>query len=160
MTEMIEDILETWRTHDGLNLFLLQNLPEGGLQALTLLKTGKPSTGRDVARVFAHIHNVRVSHVPKAFQGDVRLFEKGAVPGKAELEEALRASGRAVEATLRASLEGDPAIKNYQRTGVRLLGYLISHESHHRGQIMLALKQSGLRASDELAYGLWTKWLG
>lgn len=159
MTEMLEDILETWRTHDSLNLFLLQNLPEGGLQAVTLLKTGKPSTGRDVARVFAHLHNVRVAHVPKVFQGSARLFEKGAVPGQAELEAALRASGLAVEATLRASLEHDPRVNNYQRTGVRLLGYLISHESHHRGQIMLALKQSGLRASDEVAYGLWTKWL-
>lgn len=156
---MIEAVLETWQLHDDLNFFLLERIPEAGMRAVTLLKNGQPSTGRDVAWVFAHLHNVRVSHVPKAFQGSARLFENGATPGKGELAEALRASGRAVADLLEASLERDPRVKNYDRTGIRLLGYLISHESHHRGQIMLALKQSGVRLPDDVRFGLWTAWL-
>ena len=155
---MVEGVLETWRVHDGLNLFLLGRVPEG-LQAVTLLKNGQPSTGRNVGRVFAHMVEVRVSHLPKALQGDTVTLEKKPLPSKAQIQAALEASAAAVEATLRASLEGDPRIKNPTRTGVRLLGYLISHESHHRGQIMLALKQSGIRLPDDVRFGLWTPWL-
>jgi uncharacterized damage-inducible protein DinB len=35
------------------------------------------------------------------------------------------------------------------------LGYLISHESHHRGQVTWALKHSGHPLDQKTSYGLW-----
>lgn len=35
------------------------------------------------------------------------------------------------------------------------LGYLISHESHHRGQILLTQKQNGELPSKKTLFGLW-----
>ncbi|MGH9361487.1 MAG: hypothetical protein ACRD2T_06175, partial [Thermoanaerobaculia bacterium] len=58
--DLVEQALATWRTNNQIDLFLLRNLRPGGLDAVTLLKDGKPSKGRTVARVFAHLHNVRL----------------------------------------------------------------------------------------------------
>ncbi len=154
---MLENILQAWRTHEAINQMLLSSIPDEGFGSVPLLRSGKPSTGRDVARVFAHMHEVRVSHLPRAFQGDVPRFVKGASPSRNELQSALATSADAVEAVLKATLTHDPRIKNPQRLGPLLMGYLIAHESHHRGQILLALKQSGVGIPEELRFGIWER---
>ncbi|HEV3260331.1 MAG TPA: DinB family protein [Gemmataceae bacterium] len=45
--------------------------------------------------------------------------------------------------------------KGFKPHVVAFLGYLISHESHHRGQIGWALKNSGHPLDQKTAYGLW-----
>jgi len=46
-------------------------------------------------------------------------------------------------------------IKGFKPHPAAFLGYLISHESHHRGQIMLSLKQSGHKVDQKVGYGIW-----
>ncbi len=156
--EFERQIADTWRRHNDTMLFLLRSLPAKGLAAVPL-----DSRGRDVARQFNHLNRVRLGWLhfhrtgkrPKLPRGD-----KGPRPSRAELKAALVTSGKEVSAFLRGCLDGEARPRMFGRDVVRWLAYLISHESHHRGQIMLALKQSGFRLPEKVAVqGLWGKWI-
>ena len=153
---MIEDLLEVWRTHDEINIFLLTHIPDAGLGARTLLKNGQPSTGRNVARVFKHMHEVRRSHVGREFLKGIPHFKTEYTPTRGELIEAFKACSRGIEQRLVRIAEERARLK--ERSGLALLGYLMTHDAHHRGQIMLALKQSAVRIPEAARFGIWMHW--
>ena len=66
-----------------------------------------------------------------------------------------RPTGEAVAALLARTLESGGRIKGFKPHAAAFLGYLVSHESHHRGQIALTLKQAGHPLDKKTAYGLW-----
>lgn len=147
---------EIWRVHDEINLWLIENIPEPGFAAHSLLKNGQPSKGRDVGRVFLHMHEVRLSRATAKHARSVLRLSPEQLPARADLLTAFRGSGGAVSARL-AELSPDPE-PGKQRSPSILLGYLIAHDSHHRGQILLALKQSGIRMPDAARFGIWEHW--
>jgi uncharacterized damage-inducible protein DinB len=68
----------------------------------------------------------------------------------------LEASGRGVEALLTRLVENGELVR--RREPVVLLAYFIGHESHHRGSILLALKQNGFALPESLRWRIWGKW--
>lgn len=148
---MIEQLIETWTIHNRINLYLLDGLDEAHLTDVAASK------GRSAGQQFAHMHNVRLmwlNAAQKELAADQTKIEKETMPSKSLLAERLTDSGRAIEKLLAAGLESG-RIKGFKPHPHAFLGYLISHESHHRGQIMLALKQSGHPVDRKIAYGLW-----
>ena len=95
MTEIENQIIETWRIHNRINLLMIENISDEALKA-TLSTRG----GRDVARQLAHIHNVRVwrleAFAKKLGEGLVE-FHKEESPSKTKLLEAFEQSGEVME---------------------------------------------------------------
>jgi uncharacterized damage-inducible protein DinB len=145
---MNEALIETWQIHDRIHQFLLDGMTDEGLEAALFPK------GRTVRDLLAHIHNVRLmwlqSAAPDLLEGLSKL-EKGNGADRVALASALEASGVAI-----ANLIGrGDKVKGFKPHTTAFVGYLISHESHHRGQIEWAIRSAGQGLSDKTSYGLW-----
>ena len=147
-----DQLLETWEIHNRINLFLLDGIPPEHLKDVSASK------GRNVGEQFAHLHNVRLMWLqvaaPDLFKKQKKI-EKESTTKKDLLRRSLTASADAVKALLRKSLDSDSRIKGFKPHAVAFLGYLIAHESHHRGQIIVTLKQNGHHVDKKIQYGIW-----
>jgi uncharacterized damage-inducible protein DinB len=146
-----EQLVETWNIHDRINRYLLAAVPADALDGALGPKH------RTVYKLFAHIHNVRLmwlqAAAPELMKGLSKL--EGDKPDKAGLEKALKASGKAIEELVRKSFAAGGKVKGFKPHVTAFVGYLISHESHHRGQIGWTLKNTGHPLDQKTAYGLW-----
>lgn len=151
---MTSALLETWRVHNRATWLMFDALPSKAFGDRYTDRT------RSVAAQFAHIHNVRVSHLQRRgpqHLGDLEAFGRGAEPGKTALKKALKASERAV-ANLLAECETTGKVRSWQNSVTTYLGYFIAHEAHHRALIMVCLRFSGTKAPDAAKYGIWDTW--
>ena len=149
-------VIHAWRVHNRINVELLRAIPAAGFAAVP-----SGSRGRTVGDQFLHMQKVRLGWLHYHRTGRrPRLPKVRSLPGRAVLRSAFRESGRAVEDFLRQALEGHGRTRAFTGEPVRWMSYLISHESHHRGQILIALKQQGFRLPEGTALtGLWGAWI-
>jgi uncharacterized damage-inducible protein DinB len=147
-----KQFLETWEIHNRINLYLLDATEPSALGSLSASK------GRSVGEQFAHIHNVRLmwlkSAAPELLKGLAKI-EKDRSGDKKLLQKSLTDSGEAIKTLLKESVQQGGRVKGFKPHAPAFLGYLISHESHHRGQIILSLKQAGTTLDKKILYGIW-----
>ena len=145
-------LIETWQIHDRINLYLLDAVEPASLSSYSASK------GRSVGEQFGHLHNVRLMWLkaasPDLLEGLEKVEKEQALDKKA-LRKSLVESGKAISSLLQKSLANGGKVKGFKPNATTFVGYLISHESHHRGQIALSLKQAGKPLDKKTAYGIW-----
>jgi uncharacterized damage-inducible protein DinB len=147
-----EQILDTWNIHNRVNLYMLDAIAPEALGDVSASK------GRCVGEEFAHMHNVRLmwlkSAAPELMEGQEKI-EKEQSGDKAHLLSALAKSGEAIVILLSTTFEHGGRVKGFKPHAVAFMGYLISHESYHRGEIGIILNQAGHPLDKKVSYGLW-----
>ena len=145
----MNQLAETFHINNNINLYLLEAIPEEHLKDIS------SSKGRNVGEQFAHIHNVRLMWLqvadPDLMKG-LEKIEKEKGISKNQLKKSLESSTTAIESLLEKS---PGKIKGFKPHTTAFFGYMLAHEGHHRGQILLCLKQSGHMVDKKIQYGIW-----
>jgi uncharacterized damage-inducible protein DinB len=151
MADLTEQVLDTWRIHARIQRYVLDAVPPEALTADSGFK------GRNVGEQFAHLHDVRLmwlkSAAPELLDGLAKLGKESAADHGA-LGEALDASAAAIEALLAGALASG-RVKGFKPHPVAFVGYLVSHESYHQGDVGVRLTAAGHRLDNKVAYGMW-----
>lgn len=144
--------------NDHMNQMLLEHLDPA------VWKAKPPGRTRTIAAIFTHMHNVRVKWVRLTaphLKVAAQLNRFHCTQGQAR--KALAESAAGCVAMLREALGEDGKIENFHRdgwaspfpAGVEMLCYMLAHEAHHRGQVLMLTHQMGFPLPYAVADGLW-----
>jgi uncharacterized damage-inducible protein DinB len=150
---MKQQLLNAWSINQNMNTLLIKNTSDAGMQ-----KTLSLRGGRTIFLQWVHIHNVRMQWLEIAARDIFQLYKtlpKEVQYDKKMLLETLEGSSNGLQALFERSWEEGGKVKGFKKGLIPLLGYFISHESHHRGNMLLTLKQSGEKVPDVVKWGLW-----
>ena len=150
---MREQLTEAWQINNSMNLLLMDNITDAGMQ-----KTLSTRGGRTVYQQMVHIHNVRLQWLEVSAVDIFKkqsTIDKDAPFNRKALRKAFEDSAKGINELIIQSWENGGKVKAFKKGLIPMIAYFISHESHHRGNIMLTLKQSGEKIPDSVKWGLW-----
>ena len=154
-------VLSAWQTNNRVTAYLIENIPSDLWGAAI---PGLPQ--RTVRMIAAHLHNARCRWI-RTLGGEhgipVPVRVDHWTVSRRQLVAALKHSSRGMLALMRLALaEGGtlPSSRAYVWRNLPLdvghvLTYFVAHEAHHRGQIIMAGRQLGLRLPRAITDGLW-----
>ena len=149
---MKEQLSDAWQINNRMNLLLMDNISDTGMQK-TL-----SNRGRTIYLQLAHLHNVRINWL-EVCAPDISkkhaAIKKETTFNRKKLHKAFEDSANGIEELITRSWNDGGKVKNFKKGIIPLIGYFISHESHHRGNIILTLKQTGEKIPDAIKWGLW-----
>jgi len=150
---MKSQIFEACHINSRVNLILIDAISDEGFEC-TLSKQG----GRNVALQFSHIHYVRLYRLErfaKDLMKDQTKIKTETKITRIMLKKRLNESADALAEFIEGGVNDAGNIKGFKRGVIPMLGYLISHEAHHRGSILLTLKTCDHPLPKEIRERIW-----
>lgn len=155
-----EVLAESYAVNEQMNQLVLEHLDPAAWRAkLPGIK------GRDIASIFSHVHNMRRKwlrltapqlKLPAALDR-TRCTQKQAQSALAE------SGAKCCEMIAEALCNPHSRVKKFQRdgwarawpAGAAMVAYMITHDSHHRGQVSLLAHQLGFPLAAKAGVGMW-----
>ena len=127
-------------------------------------KAKAPGKARSIVAIFTQMHNVRCKWVRLTaphLRVPRQLNRTHCTPQQARA--GLAESAARCEEMLAEALDGGGRIAKFHRdgwarpwpVGVEMLCYMLSHEAHHRGQVLMLAHQLGFPLPIKVMSGLW-----
>jgi uncharacterized damage-inducible protein DinB len=121
-----------------MNYLLMDNITDAGMQ-----KSLSSRGGRTVYQQLVHVHNVRMQWLEicaKDIFKTYKVLDKEAPFDRKSLKKSLDESAKGIEELLSRSWDDGGKVKGFKKGVLPMLGYFISHESHHQGKYTADLK--------------------
>jgi len=156
--ELGRPAVQIFAANERMNQMLIEHLDPSAWRAKP------PGKVRPIAAIFTHMHNVRTKWVRLTaphLKVPRQLNRTHCTPRQARA--GFAESAARCEEMLAEALGGGGRVEKFRRdgwarpwpVGVEMLCYMISHEAHHRGQVLMLARQLGFPLPNEVMYGIW-----
>jgi uncharacterized damage-inducible protein DinB len=143
-------LLNAFNANNRINQYLIDNLPPAAWKAKST-----EGTGRTIAGIVAHMHNVRVMWLKATKAEEIPAQLDRATVTPRQSIRALESSRRALSVVISRAMASDGRVKGFRPDVAGFLGYLIAHDAHHRGQITMLARQLGHPLPPKAMFGMW-----
>jgi len=143
------ELLTAYAASARINQYLVERLP------LAVWRVPPPGGKRTIAALVAHLHNCGLRYVERTDPEGVPAELDRARVTPAQAARALGAKGRAVVRIVGAALSDGRRIVGFPHSAAFYLAYYMSHDAHHRGQIVQLARQLGHPIAQRTMIGMW-----